>query len=166
MVAKQEASIRDKHEDTGQWFLKEDQFVRWMVDKGSFLWCTGVRGAGLTFLASIAIQHLQQLLDDQKSAPFMLYHDYNEPCLQSVDKLVANFLKQGMLAGWSRGGQDSESELLHRSHYNRKPDKLERSSLGDEEKKRSEATKAKLSFSFLCFVILRTTPSRQQVGKQ
>ncbi|KAJ7593587.1 hypothetical protein C8J56DRAFT_1022583, partial [Mycena floridula] len=36
--------------ETGDWFLKREQFVDWKDGKTKFLWCPGIPGAGKTIL--------------------------------------------------------------------------------------------------------------------
>ncbi|KAI4203597.1 MAG: hypothetical protein LQ350_001787 [Teloschistes chrysophthalmus] len=81
-------------EGTGQWFLQRPEFVQWVLGSEAMLWCSGIMGAGKTFLASIAVEHLKNTLKHQNTAVMILYCGYNQARSQSVDSLVAALIKQ------------------------------------------------------------------------
>ncbi|KAL9585140.1 MAG: hypothetical protein Q9212_001706 [Teloschistes hypoglaucus] len=86
--------ISQAREGTGQWFLQRPEFVRWMSGSAAMLWCPGIMGAGKTYLASIAVEHLKTTRKDQNTAVMILYCGYNQARSQSVDSLIAALIKQ------------------------------------------------------------------------
>ncbi|KAL8670789.1 MAG: hypothetical protein Q9168_004687 [Polycauliona sp. 1 TL-2023] len=92
---KQQADfVSQVREGTGEWFLCRDDFQHWASGREAMLWCPGIMGAGKTFLASIAAEHLKQTKKDQNAAVLILYCGYNVAQSQSIDSLVAALIKQ------------------------------------------------------------------------
>ncbi|KAL8722851.1 MAG: hypothetical protein Q9225_000738 [Loekoesia sp. 1 TL-2023] len=81
-------------EGTGQWFLRSTEFQQWTSSHEAMLWCPGIMGAGKTYLASIAVEHLKNTRGDQNIAVLVLYCGFNEAKTQSIDNLVAALIKQ------------------------------------------------------------------------
>ncbi|KAJ7585757.1 hypothetical protein C8J56DRAFT_1087843 [Mycena floridula] len=78
---------------TGEWFLKKQEFVDWKDGKTKFLWCPGIPGAGKTILSSIIINHLQ-LIADPTMAVLYTYCDYTRHADQNPTQLLGALLKQ------------------------------------------------------------------------
>ncbi|KAL8817309.1 MAG: hypothetical protein Q9223_003831 [Gallowayella weberi] len=92
---KQQADfVGQAREGTGEWFLHHDEFQRWASGKQAMLWCPGIMGAGKTFLASIAAEHLKKTHKDRNAAVLVLYCGYNVAQSQSIDSLIAALIKQ------------------------------------------------------------------------
>lgn len=77
------------------------------------LWCPGIMGAGKTFLASIAVEHLKMARKDQNAAVLILYCGYNQAKSQSVDSLVAALIKQVLQM---RPDVSEDLKTLHKVH--------------------------------------------------
>ncbi|KAJ7584163.1 hypothetical protein C8J56DRAFT_198290 [Mycena floridula] len=79
---------------TGDWFLKQQDFVDWKDGKTKFLWCPGIPGAGKTVLSSIIVEHLHGAILQPKIAVICIYFDYKQQEEQSPTQLLGNILKQ------------------------------------------------------------------------
>jgi hypothetical protein len=53
VVDNHNAACKRRHQGTGEWLLKSDDFRKWKVTKGSFLWLYGIR----MFSASPHVYH-------------------------------------------------------------------------------------------------------------
>ncbi|KAJ7589356.1 hypothetical protein C8J56DRAFT_784927, partial [Mycena floridula] len=79
---------------TGDWFLKQQQFVDWKDGKTKFLWCPGIPGAGKTILSSIIVEHLRSAILQPKIAVICIYCDYRQQEEQTPSQLLGSVLKQ------------------------------------------------------------------------
>ncbi|KAJ7589392.1 hypothetical protein C8J56DRAFT_784836, partial [Mycena floridula] len=80
---------------TGDWFLKQQQFVDWKDGKTKFLWCPGIPGAGKTILSSVIVEHLHKaILQQPKIAVICIYFDYRRQEEQTPSQLLGSVLKQ------------------------------------------------------------------------
>ncbi|KAJ7589272.1 hypothetical protein C8J56DRAFT_784516, partial [Mycena floridula] len=83
-----------KHTDgTGDWFLKQQEFLDWMDwkdGKTKFLWCPGIPGAGKTILS----QHLCSIILQPNIAVVFIYCDYRRQEEQTPTQLLGSILKQ------------------------------------------------------------------------
>ncbi|KAL8852430.1 MAG: hypothetical protein Q9221_002660 [Calogaya cf. arnoldii] len=86
--------VSQVREGTGEWFLQRGDFQQWASGKEAMLWCPGIMGAGKTFLASIAAEHLKRTNHDRNTAVLILYCGYNVTQSQSIASLVAALIKQ------------------------------------------------------------------------
>ncbi|KAL8680364.1 MAG: hypothetical protein Q9186_003443 [Xanthomendoza sp. 1 TL-2023] len=111
---KQQADfIRQARDGTGEWFLHRDEYQRWAAGYQAMLWCPGIMGAGKTFLASIAAEHLKKTHKDRNTAVLVLYCGYNVAHSQSIDSLVAALIKQVLQI---RPEISEELRNLHKEH--------------------------------------------------
>lgn len=62
--ARQDAIFGDSCKNTGQWLWTSPHFSTWLDGKGLLIWCSGIPGAGKTFLASIVTQRLRKDFKD------------------------------------------------------------------------------------------------------
>jgi Cdc6-like AAA superfamily ATPase len=84
---------RDRQEGTGSWFLCTNEFQLWASQQGQTLFCHGGPGAGKTYLASLAIHHLQSSTDfTSPPGVAYIYCDYREHHTQEV--LISSLLRQ------------------------------------------------------------------------
>ncbi|KAJ7589260.1 hypothetical protein C8J56DRAFT_784837, partial [Mycena floridula] len=79
---------------TGDWFLKQQEFVDWKDGKTKFLWCPGIPGAGKTILSSIIVEHLRSAILQPKIAVICIYCDYRQQEAQNPIQLLGSVLKQ------------------------------------------------------------------------
>ncbi|KAK0438882.1 uncharacterized protein EV420DRAFT_1279847 [Desarmillaria tabescens] len=85
--------------NTGSWFLKSEQFQRWVEGSAasSCLWCPGNPGVGKTILAAIIIDYLQSLNHKKNTvvrAVLSIFCDYRSAAAQTVASLLYGLLKQ------------------------------------------------------------------------
>ncbi|KAH7303274.1 ankyrin repeat-containing domain protein, partial [Stachybotrys elegans] len=87
--------LRRREPGTGTWLYASDQFQAWLDEPQTTLLCPGMPGAGKSFLASIAIEYLQQIYSNDRdtSVPFLLC-DFSSQQEQFPEDLLANLLRQ------------------------------------------------------------------------
>ncbi|KAJ7588398.1 hypothetical protein C8J56DRAFT_860965 [Mycena floridula] len=78
---------------TGDWFLKQQDFVNWKNGKTKSLWCPGIPGVGKTILSSVIINQLRSL-SGPTIAVLYIYCDYNRQSDQTPTQLLGSLLKQ------------------------------------------------------------------------
>jgi Cdc6-like AAA superfamily ATPase len=87
-----EKHLSDKQDGTGVWLLKSIKFHKWMMKKNNVLYCPGIPGAGKTMMASIIIDHLQEIFEDKNvGIAYVFCHHQRESSLYSI---FASILKQ------------------------------------------------------------------------
>ncbi|KAL7944309.1 pfs domain-containing protein [Trichoderma barbatum] len=52
-------ALKQRHEDSGQWFLQSTEFSLWKSQPNSFLWLRGIPGCGKTILSSTIVRDLE-----------------------------------------------------------------------------------------------------------
>lgn len=77
------------------------------------LCCSGIPGAGKTFLASIVIEHLKRTQKEQNVAVLAIYCGYNNVKSQSIDDLIAALIKQILQI---RPNVSKELQQLYEAH--------------------------------------------------
>ncbi|CAI7643775.1 unnamed protein product [Penicillium pancosmium] len=104
--AKQADFFSRVQEGTGNWLLNSTEFHNWIgtndpahqkLDSNTIkthrtLFCPGMPGAGKTFLASIVINHLQQVLRPNDVALAFFFCNFREKV--TLDEMLATLLKQ------------------------------------------------------------------------
>jgi hypothetical protein len=60
-AARQKAIIDKRQEGTGQWFLTDPKFTKWLGESKSSLFCHGIAGAGKSMLAATTVDHISKL---------------------------------------------------------------------------------------------------------
>ncbi|KAH7355326.1 hypothetical protein BKA65DRAFT_582168 [Rhexocercosporidium sp. MPI-PUGE-AT-0058] len=101
--------FRDTHDDiwkrrlgdTGQWMLSDSQFLQWLDGSIKILWCTGLPGAGKTFVFSAIVNHLLTSKEssihsksEQKIGVAYIYCSYNDQRAQTLDALLSSVIQQ------------------------------------------------------------------------
>ncbi|PLN79471.1 nucleoside phosphorylase domain-containing protein [Aspergillus taichungensis] len=51
---------------TGGWFVESAEFNKWLTEPRQLLFCPGIPGAGKTMIASIVINHLHRVFENEK----------------------------------------------------------------------------------------------------
>jgi hypothetical protein len=88
-------------ENTGGWFLRSDQYRKWIRATGQTLMCRGVPGAGKTILTSIVVEDLRTFSRTELDVGIaFIYCDYKLRHQQTGDMLLTSLLKQ-LVAGRS-----------------------------------------------------------------
>ncbi|KAH6904523.1 hypothetical protein BKA70DRAFT_1297030 [Coprinopsis sp. MPI-PUGE-AT-0042] len=91
-------NLEKRVENTGEWLLKAECFRQWVrarIADGSIIWGTGMPGAGKTMLASIVIEHLQDLAERnpaENMSVMFAYCRYTEPL--TVKNILAALVRQ------------------------------------------------------------------------
>lgn len=85
--------ISRKQQGTGQWFLSDPQFTRWLDKPSGTLFCPGIPGAGKTMIAAIAIDHLMKTAHGSDIAVSYAYCNYKTQQRGGAE-LLAAILKQ------------------------------------------------------------------------
>lgn len=85
-------ALKQRHEDSGRWFLEGLAFANWKTRRNSFLWLYGIPGCGKTILSSTIIQHLESSLPSQPLLYF--YFAFAEPDKQSFENMIRSLINQ------------------------------------------------------------------------
>ncbi|KAL8837688.1 MAG: hypothetical protein Q9170_002420 [Blastenia crenularia] len=97
---KQQTVLSDRHAGTGQWFLKSEEFKRWLEGKSKYLWCHGEPGCGKTVLASIVVDDLRQhFSQEQETTVAVVYCEYKRQDMQTPSNLMASIWSQIIAVG-------------------------------------------------------------------
>ncbi|KAF5264449.1 hypothetical protein FOXYS1_4771 [Fusarium oxysporum] len=119
-----QSSLFDEHQEgTGEWFLLSEEFQEWVETKDRMLFCPGLPGAGKTILASLVIEYLINLCENERNGG-MAYHycNFRHQDNETVNVILSSILKQ--LAQCSASLPDAISIL-----YGKHKDKGTRPSL-------------------------------------
>lgn len=101
--------LKRRQEGTGEWLLNSDEFQTWFHSKKQMLFCPGMPGAGKTILTSVVIDHLQsRFQEDSKIGIAYFFFDYKRQAEQSIDRVLASFLRQLVAS------QPSLPEIVHK----------------------------------------------------
>ena len=96
---KQDETWRERHPDTGQWFLQSPEFRAWLEGPAQrtprVLNLIGKSGAGKTSLISSAIKAAQLVArDDPQTAVAYFYCSFNEAASQDSSNMVGSIISQ------------------------------------------------------------------------
>jgi len=114
--AQQSDIIGRKQEGTGQWFLSATEFLDWLGQPRSILFCPGIPGAGKTMIAAIAIDYLLNTVQDSNVGVAYVYCNYKAQGEQNTTSLLAAVLKQLVQM---RPSTIEPVEQLRRTHTNK-----------------------------------------------
>ncbi|KAJ7339863.1 hypothetical protein DFH08DRAFT_1013374, partial [Mycena albidolilacea] len=105
--------LRVRQEGTGEWLLADPKFQEWKIGSGKTLWCYGIPGAGKTVLASIAVKHLSDECEQNKTLGVAcIYLNHKEANDQTQSKLLAALWRQ-LVYGMDVG---STAKKLYQQH--------------------------------------------------
>lgn len=80
---------------TGQWLLDSSEFQDWLADINDTLYCSGMPGAGKTFMTATVIHHLTTAYNNNANIGIAyIYCDCQNKGQQNINDLFASFLKQ------------------------------------------------------------------------
>ncbi|KAL7908310.1 ankyrin repeat protein [Trichoderma velutinum] len=106
--------LKRRQQGTGEWLLSSDQFQTWVKDDNHMLFCPGMPGAGKTVLTSVVVDHLHSRFQtDSRTGFAYFFFDYKQQDEQTVDALLASFLKQ-LIA--SQSSLPEVVQQLHNQH--------------------------------------------------
>ena len=101
--------------DFGTWFLKSSEYRRWVAGSEQILFCTGIPGAGKTYIASLVIDDLRDttIPNDKTVVVAWVYLSYTERRSQTTPNLMRSLLRQ-LVQGLSE--LPEEISDLYKSH--------------------------------------------------
>ncbi|KAF5001201.1 hypothetical protein FGRMN_1225 [Fusarium graminum] len=79
---------------TGKWLLNDSRFIEWKTNAGETLFCPGIPGAGKTFLTSLVIEHLENVMVDKNVGIAYVYCAFQPGHKQTVQAFLASILEQ------------------------------------------------------------------------
>jgi Cdc6-like AAA superfamily ATPase len=79
---------------TGQWFLRNTKYQRWVQSKGATLFCPGIPGAGKTVMAALVIDHLLRSQHVTNEPVTFIYCDYKRQSEQTAKHMLSSILRQ------------------------------------------------------------------------
>ncbi|KAF5332787.1 hypothetical protein D9611_005219 [Ephemerocybe angulata] len=86
-------SLEARMDDTGTWLIATFEFGEFVAKRGTVVWATGLPGSGKTILASISIEHLEDLFRDRTDVALIYaFLRYSEK--PTLLQIVAGFLDQ------------------------------------------------------------------------
>jgi Cdc6-like AAA superfamily ATPase len=88
----QQSIFSKLEQGTGQWFLNSSGYRDWLKTDKQTLFCTGIPGAGKTFITSIVVDYLQT--NYQTSSIAYLYCSVGQQGQQTAKGLLGSILKQ------------------------------------------------------------------------
>ncbi|KAM0805979.1 hypothetical protein BDR22DRAFT_884385 [Usnea florida] len=84
-----------KQPGSGVWFVKSDQFSRWLIEKDSILWLNGIAGSGKSVLCSTAINFvLRRKRSNQDIGVAFFYFTFNDNSKQDESAMLRALLLQ------------------------------------------------------------------------
>lgn len=114
--AQQSDFIARRQEGTGQWFLDDPEFRKWLQGPNETLFCPGIPGAGKTMITAIAIDHLLKKAYSGLVGVAYVYCSYKAQVDQNTAALLAAILKQLVQAQPSIA---EPVERIYKQHANR-----------------------------------------------
>ncbi|KAF9010816.1 ankyrin repeat-containing domain protein [Cyathus striatus] len=89
---------------TGNWFLEHDKFQTWLLQNSGMLWCYGGPGIGKTFLASVAVNYIQDYTTKSPDMTVLfVYMNYQKTL--TTTELLRIILKQFGKYGFTEGNR-------------------------------------------------------------
>ncbi|KAI9884227.1 MAG: hypothetical protein M1823_003976 [Watsoniomyces obsoletus] len=85
-------ALRQRHKDSGRWFLGGEAFAKWKIQQNSFLWLHGIPGCGKTILSSTIVQDLESTLSSHPLLYF--YFTFTESDRQSLEGMIRSLIGQ------------------------------------------------------------------------
>ena len=96
--AKQIDVFEIRHPETGTWLLQHDTFKSWLSGTRKSFFCPGIPGAGKTVLASVIVDHLGKIFENDNVGIAYAYCSYNDSSQTAVN-LIASLLHQFISMG-------------------------------------------------------------------
>lgn len=87
-----QASVEQRHQDTGTWLIRSYEFNNWKTTQPARLWLSGIPGSGKTTLCGLIIEQVVQICYDSKGKNAVAFYfcDYkNEESQKPVNILAA-----------------------------------------------------------------------------
>lgn len=87
-----EKAQRQRHNDTGKWYLLSSAYLNWKARPSSTTWLYGIPGCGKTVLSSTVIEDLITTVDQR--ALLYFFFDSNDTRKQSFDDMIRSLVCQ------------------------------------------------------------------------
>lgn len=88
-------ALKDRHVNTGGWFLETNIYLKWLSESGSLLWLYGIPGCGKTILSSTIIQSAVEYCQSRaNSIVLYFYFDFNDVEKQRHEKMIRSLIVQ------------------------------------------------------------------------
>lgn len=93
--SRQSSLMNLRQTGTGQWLLDSAEFNDWLADVNDTLYCSGMPGAGKTFMTAMVVHHLTTTYENNaKIGIAYIYCDCQNKGQQNIHDLFASLLKQ------------------------------------------------------------------------
>ncbi|KAL6808739.1 pfs domain-containing protein [Trichoderma camerunense] len=83
--------IKQRHGDSGQWFLQSEEYSSWKSRPNSFLWLQGIPGCGKTVLSSTIVKDLK---DGNVNSVLYFFFDFTNSNKQLFGKALSSLVLQ------------------------------------------------------------------------
>ncbi len=88
-------ALKHRHARSGDWFLKSDAYMDWLLESSSLLWLYGIPGCGKTILSSAIIQETIRYCGSRsKSVVLYFYFDFNDTEKQLHEQMIRSLISQ------------------------------------------------------------------------
>lgn len=88
-------ALKDRHVNSGGWFLKSNIYLKWLSESGSLLWLYGIPGCGKTILSSTIIKSTVEYCQSRASSVVLyFYFDFNDVEKQRNEKMIRSLIVQ------------------------------------------------------------------------
>ena len=88
-------ALKDRHANTGTWFLKTNAYSKWLSQSDSLLWLYGIPGCGKTILSSTIVQSTVGYCQSRtNSVVLYFYFDFNDVEKQGHEKMIRSLITQ------------------------------------------------------------------------
>jgi hypothetical protein len=112
-----QTSVRLRHATTGFWLTENDIYSDWIRNTGSFLWLTGIPGAGKTVLSGLVIQGCMARATHDRAVAYF-YCDYkHEQTLKIINILSAVASQLARQSEKSYAQLEKYYDSLHSQHH-------------------------------------------------
>ena len=112
-------ALKDRHMNTGGWFLETDIYLKWLSESGSLLWLYGIPGCGKTILSSTVIQSAMEYCQSRASSVVLyFYFDFNDFEKQRHENMIRSLIFQlfSQRAGFSQAVESLYSSCMNGEH--------------------------------------------------
>lgn len=84
-------AMKQRHKDSGQWFLQSAEYASWKSQPNSFLWLQGIPGCGKTILSSIIARDLEH---EGIQSLLYFFFDFTNKEKRQFDKALSSLVVQ------------------------------------------------------------------------
>lgn len=93
--ARQSDNLRQRHPNTGRWFLDSKEYQDWFKTKGKALYCPGIPGAGKTVMSAIVIENISHYISNNPNVGLAyVYFTFSQQIEQTIEHVLASLMMQ------------------------------------------------------------------------